>query len=311
MSPRRHPKGRTSRRVALALTATLASVLGAAGCSSGTSVTTVHSGSTTTSSTSTTSTPETFVITGRPLRRRRGGRARVARSRRGRSSLLRVAVPGITTVEREALAAYWRRLGEMEHASIAAFQQLRRQLAHLGAPPSLLQGCTAAATQEADHARRCFELASRYAGTTIESGTVRLPRLGQPTLATVAAESLRDGVLNEGYAAWIAGAQAERATDPTVVETLRVIEQDEAEHAALSWQVAAWCLETGDDDVRIALMNTAAAFVPLAAPSGRGAEHFGHGMGDVDPLGAGYRAVEAAVRDCVTDVLALSSTTTH
>ena len=233
----------------------------------------------------------------------------MARSRRGRRSLLRVAMPGITTAERNALAAHWRRLGEMEHASIAAFRQLRRQLEHLGAPATLLHDCIAAATQEAEHARRCFELASRYAGATIEPGTVRLPRLGQPTLATVAADSLRDGALNEGYAAWIAGAQAERATDPTVIETLRVIEQDEAEHAALSWHVVSWCLEVGDEDVRTALMNTAAAFGSLAAPSGRGAEHFGHGMGDVDPIGAGYRAVAAAVRDRVTDVLGLSATT--
>lgn len=298
MPSRRNP----SRRLILAVTATISSLFGAAACSSGSAVTTRIS-----NNTSTSTSVVTMVVTGRPLRRR-GGRARVGRSRRRGRSLLRVAMPDLSCADRAGLAAHWRHLAEMEHASIAAFEQLHRQLEYLGAPPALLGGCTQAAAQEADHARRCFDLASVYAGATIEPGRVLLPRLGRPTLAGIAAESLRDGVLNEGYAAWIATAQAERATDPSVVDTLRVIAGDEAEHAALSWRVVTWCAETGDASVRNALRATADAFSPIAAPAGPGAEHFGHGMGDVDPSSAGFRAVQAGVRARVDDLVGLSAT---
>ena len=58
-------------------------------------------------------------------------------------------------------------------------------------------------------------------------------------------ESLRDGMLLEGYAAVIASARADRASDGRVVETLRVIAADEASHAALSADVLEWCFANG------------------------------------------------------------------
>lgn len=76
-------------------------------------------------------------------------------------------------------------------------------------------------------------------------------------LARLAVEAIRDGVLNEGYAAWLAATQAERATDSRVRDTLLVIARDEAEHAEVSAAVLAWRLAQGDADVVTAVVAAA------------------------------------------------------
>ena len=162
------------------------------------------------------------------------GRSRV-RSR----SLLRVEVAGLGRRQREVLAAYWRDTAELEHASIVAFHHLGRSLQLAGAPSALLEGCATAAAQEADHAARCFALASRYLGAIVTPGRLRMPRVSVPSLSTLATDSLRDGMLNEGYAAWLADRQLQGATEPEVVDTLRTIARDEANHAQLSLVVFA------------------------------------------------------------------------
>ena len=87
-----------------------------------------------------TSPPETWIVVeGRPLRRRGRlmvGHVPVCRAR----SVLRIVIPGIDARRRAILASHWRRLAELEHASIVAFEQLRGQLARLDAPDRLLEG---------------------------------------------------------------------------------------------------------------------------------------------------------------------------
>lgn len=158
----------------------------------------------------------------------------------------------------------------MEHASVIAFQDLARRLTAVGAPAALADRAVRAAQQKADHTQRCFDLAGRYLGQNLLPGRlhrpIRLPLSRETELARLAVEALRDGVLNEGHAAWLAAGQAERATDVRARDTLLVIARDEAEHAEVSAAVLAWCLAQGEADVATAV-GAAVACLPTRVAS--------------------------------------------
>jgi hypothetical protein len=127
-------------------------------------------------------------------------------------------------------------------------------------------------------------------------------------LASLAVESLRDGMLLEGYASAMATARADRASDHRVVETLRVIAADEVLHAALSADVLAWCLREGGPAVA-QLVEAAAAELPdhppvLVAPVGLDAPSLAeHGVFDADPTHEVWREQVHAVRTKVHTLL--------
>jgi hypothetical protein len=159
--------------------------------------------------------------------------------------------------EREALGAAWLADARMEHASIAAFMALSRQLRTLGAPDRLIRWAERAAEQEREHARTCFLFASAYLGVPLGPGP--LPEVpeelgpGDASILTrLAVESWVDGCLGEGSAARAARRAARDARDPTIRAALRRIARDEAEHAELAWAIVAWCLErTGPELVKV------------------------------------------------------------
>jgi len=285
-----------SRRLVLAVSAMVASASGLGGCGSDGAVFPFQTSPPT-------SPPETFIVVeGRPLRRR--GRLMVARSRCRARSVLRIAIPGIDARRRATLASHWRRLAELKHASIVAFEQLHGQLARLDAPDHLLEGCIRASRQEADHADRCFALASRYEGATVTPGRLRVRGIPVPSLVSVATDSLRDGVLNEGYAAWVADQQLLFATDPQVVATLRTIARDEAEHAQLSWSIMAWCATRGGEQVRRALLDEALVLPHLTpSPSVGDTALAAHGLSNVDMDGTGCDRLRTAVVERLIDFL--------
>ncbi len=165
----------------------------------------------------------------------------------------------LTPPQRSALAEHWTRSMREEHASVAAFARLSLQLMSLGAPPELLRRVHRAAIDEVDHARRCAALASRFAGEPRSPGA--LPAACAPIAAvdhaTLAVDTLREGCVGEAVFAGAAARARDRATDPAVREALTVIARDEAEHAALAWDLVAWCMEAGGDTVREALRAAA------------------------------------------------------
>jgi len=266
----------------------------------------------------TTTTTETIVVTGRPLRRR-NGRLRSARSRLGHSRLTDRQALRLSPSARRALGDHWRVQGEMEHASVVAFHDLARRLTSVGAPTALVERAIRAAHQEADHTQRCFDLAGRYLGQSLFPGRlhrpIRLPRSRETELTRLAVEALRDGVLNEGYAAWLAAGQAERATDFRVRDTLLVVARDEAEHAELSVAVLAWCLAQGEADVMSAVVAAAErlpTMVPsCVVPAGVDAITLAeHGLFDPDGAcygnGSGYATVLATTRAVVPQTVTSS-----
>ena len=281
--------------LSVAAAATVGASAGTAACSSGNSPVLPF----------TPTTQDTSAVTGRPLRRRRG-RLYFARSRTCGLWVTDAATLAMPRDVRTLLADHWRRAGELEHASVVAFDDLARRLRYVRATDALVERARKAATQEREHARRCFELASRYAGRQITAGRLHLPlrrpRVRANEITTLAVEALRDGVVNEGYAAWLAGAQLDRARDAEVRNTLTVIAADEAEHAELSRDVLEWCLLNGGAATQAAV-DAAFAQLPQrmtgptvpAVPQPAQVVLAAHGLVDVDPDGDGYRRVLAAL----------------
>jgi len=193
---------------------------------------------------------------GRPLRLDRRvwrGRVRAGAEHRARSSLPWPA--------RRILARAWARDAALEHASVAAFEQLARRLEVVGAPAELVARARRAAAEEAEHTRLCLALAERYAGRTLALAPT--PALPQPPvlagpartalLEQLAIESLVDGTLGEGWAAAAAAQALQEATDPEVRRALEVIARDEASHAAHARDVVAFCVAEGGEPVREAV----------------------------------------------------------
>jgi hypothetical protein len=193
---------------------------------------------------------------GRLLRIR--NRARLPRRARGDGWLEPVAAPdlaGLSRWERTVVGEAWLASARMEHASIPAFSQLSVHLTALGAPSDLVERTHLAALDEVRHARRCFGIASAYSGVAWTAGP--LPELAREQPAPRAVDAIRlacgslvDGCLGEGLAADVARAGATMARSPLIRETLEMIAVDEETHAELAWDVLAWCLRDGGEDVR-------------------------------------------------------------
>ncbi|MCY1054672.1 hypothetical protein [Nannocystis sp. SCPEA4] len=206
----------------------------------------------------------------------------------------RATVASLDEVDRAALRDYWTWVAREEHASITAFERLAVALRERGAPRSLIVGAQMAAQQEADHAARCFALASAYAGQSLEPCALVVEDTGTPTLVTLALEALIDGCLGEGSSAaeaalLVGGGDTAKA----VHDTLVVIARDEAEHAALSWAVLEWCLAVGGAPVHVAVKRTLAALAPRAKPTGLtdpSASQRAHGMATGVERDAAWRA---------------------
>jgi rubrerythrin len=160
----------------------------------------------------------------------------------------------LTTSQRERLAEIWLDDALAEHASIASFARLTLQLLSLGAPPELLTAAQRATQDEIEHAKLCFELASRYRGRLL--GPSQLPMHGvvaDLTLVDLAVAAVHEGCVGETTAAVLAGERLERARDPRVRAALGKIVEDETRHAELAWRTVAWAIEQGGESVRRAV----------------------------------------------------------
>jgi hypothetical protein len=249
------------------------------------------------------------AVTGRPLWRRR--KMLLARTRWGRRvdglGLDNLSLHDLSRADAHMLREYWRRIARFEHASVPAFEELATRLRRVRAPVHLIDRAMAAADQERDHTARAVSLAERFAGRELRLRALQ----AQPDrfvsfeheLAQLAVEALRDGVLNEGYAAWQAAAQAKAASDPQVVATLAATARDEAEHADLSRDVLAWCMKTSSavPTAVIAAMQALPNTFRVPPIYGPIAEWFG--AADPDPDRTFFRTLRSMVIDDTTGLL--------
>jgi len=159
----------------------------------------------------------------------------------------RSQAPGLdhlSLTERAALAAHWTRMGQMEHASIAAFARFSLQLLSLGAPPELIDACTQALADETAHTKLCFALASAYAGRALGPGPLDIAgSLELTSLADIVDLVIAEGCFGETGAALEALEAAESATDPVIAAAYSQIARDEQRHAELAFRFVRWALE--------------------------------------------------------------------
>ncbi len=152
---------------------------------------------------------------------------------------------------RARLAAEWSRDGQLEHSSIASFARISLQLLSFGAPPALLTAVHVAAIEEVEHARRCFLLAGRHAGTPVAPGPLPLHDAGPmvTTLARFAADAVAEGCVAESFGALEAADAAEGAQDDEARALQEKIAKDESRHAELAFRLVRWALDSGDPAV--------------------------------------------------------------
>jgi len=166
---------------------------------------------------------------------------------------------GLTPVQRAELAAHWAHLGQMEHASIAAFARFQLQLLSLGAPSNLVEACNRALADETAHTRACFALASSYGGVAVGPARLHIEHCFEDTsLSAIAKLVLREGCIGETAAALEALSAAEAASDPAVRRALTGIARDELRHAALAFEFLRWALAQSSDEARHELARESA-----------------------------------------------------
>ncbi|MFO0554741.1 MAG: ferritin-like domain-containing protein [Polyangiaceae bacterium] len=160
-------------------------------------------------------------------------------------------IPGDPRV-REALAREWARVGQLEHASIAAFARFTMQLLALGAPFDLIERTQRAIADETRHARLAFGLASRFGLEHVGPAALSIDGAldGCLDLASVVALVLREGCIGETVAAVEAAEAGARCEDAALASILESIAADESTHAELAWRTVRWALSRGDDSVR-------------------------------------------------------------
>jgi photosystem II stability/assembly factor-like uncharacterized protein len=153
-----------------------------------------------------------------------------------------------------ALAWAWAHDALVEHASVAAFARVISDLLSIGAPVELIRATQQAIADELEHARLCFDLASRHAGTVLGPGS--LPLLAKPTIfgtvsdsragdpVAIALAMLEEGCINESVAAAEAAVAALQCREPRTKSVLDRIAADETRHAALAWRTLRWLLDT-------------------------------------------------------------------
>jgi hypothetical protein len=173
-------------------------------------------------------------------------------------------VDHLTGDEREALARHWSRLGQMEHASIAAFARFNLQLLALGAPSQLVEQCTSALADETAHTKLCFRLASAYAGRALGPGPLDIDgSLAVSSLEEIVDLVLLEGCIGETSAALEALDAADTASDPIIRAAYTQIAADEQRHAELAFRFLRWALE---QDAELVAARIAAALAVTERP---------------------------------------------
>jgi hypothetical protein len=189
------------------------------------------------------------------------GQARVALLRGGDGWLAPLAerkTPELAALDpatRRALADVYAQDGLTEHASVASFARFTLECLALGAPAEIVLEAQRAASDEVEHARTSFALASAYAGAELGPATLdvsgALPVA--PSREDAVLRTVREGCIAETVSAALLHEAAQAATDPAVKAALSRAADDEKRHSALSWRFVGWALESGGESLRAAV----------------------------------------------------------
>jgi hypothetical protein len=162
-----------------------------------------------------------------------------------------------------AIGEHFAAMATLEAASVTAFRRLERQLKSYGAPQELLARIRTAIRDEIRHARATTALARKYDVTPSAPQIAAQEKM--PSLFELALENAREGCVRETFGALVAHLQVTRAADTDVRATMAAIADEETEHAALSWDIAAWIESqlTNEDRAKL-LEERRDAFATLA-----------------------------------------------
>ena len=138
---------------------------------------------------------------------------------------------------RADVGAYFAEVTWLEAAAVVAFRRVESDLVALGAPTELIVAAQRAQADEIRHAREASALARRFGG--VERPLEVAPPVERDAFA-IALENAVEGCVRETYGALAAAYQAKRAEDPAIRAFFARIAPDEANHAALSHDIAAW-----------------------------------------------------------------------
>jgi len=226
-------------------------------------------------------------------------------------------VPGavLPSATAAALADLWGADAVAEHASIGSFARFVLQLLALGAPAQLVADAQQGMADELDHARRCFALASRYAGEPRSPGPLPLQHAldGPNDLVSVSVAVLREGAVGESIGALLAAERQARASDPGVCASLAAIADDEARHARDAWRFLAWAVAEGGAPVRVAVVAAVEeavashlATLSVDPPEGVDAALWAAhgGLTAAQAKRAARRAVRGVIRPCLERLVA-------
>lgn len=170
---------------------------------------------------------------------------------------------GLQRFQGHDVGAFYARVAQLEGASVAAFEQLTRELRHHNASQDLIDYAEAAVRQEKRHAILTSALARKY-------GRQPEPPLVQPTsvrsLEAIALDNAVEGLVRETFGALVAHHQASHAADPLMREIARVIADDETAHAGFSWALHEWLLSRLDEEGQARVERARRAAVVSFAP---------------------------------------------
>lgn len=138
-------------------------------------------------------------------------------------------------------------MAELEAAAVEAFERMVIELRHHGAPEELVARAEAAREEEIRHARAMRRQAARFGGTVRPHARGAMHARG---LEAMALENAVEGCVRETFGAILATYQARTASDPDLRRDLAIIAVEEARHAQLSWDLAAWLEERLDECAR-------------------------------------------------------------
>ncbi|MFO0617167.1 MAG: ferritin-like domain-containing protein [Polyangiaceae bacterium] len=142
----------------------------------------------------------------------------------------------------------------LEGASVFAFERLAAELTRHGAPERLARAATRARADELRHARITRALARRFGGAPVDP---RARRASPRSLAAMAIENAVEGCVRETFAAALVAYQANACPDRRLARTFARVARDEADHAALAWDVHAWLLPRLDPRARSRVRSAA------------------------------------------------------
>jgi hypothetical protein len=238
------------------------------------------------------------------------GRARTARAeeRDDWCATLALDVSDLDADERAALAEHWQRVAALEHASVASFARFSLQLMALGAPPALLRDAQQAASDEIEHARFAYAIASAYAGRRLGPGPLCLSGVPLHTdRKNVMLELVAEACVGETLGVAEAHELARIATDPSLQQVHARIAADEQRHAELAWRALGWMLDGADAALRAEVRRAfaVAAASAQADPADPRAVVPAHGLASGASIGALRRqALREVVLPCAAQLLA-------